>query len=154
MADLNEKLIECVLDHIETHPDEYNQNLWAHIEDQHQDGTYCGTAGCFAGWACLLSTPVESWVDKFVRFLKFQGDPVPKGMDNSKYIQATATEKLGLRDTEASHLFDGASGNPKADIPLIKQRLNNIRRSRGLAEVDYAARDAARAKAKAAGGNK
>jgi hypothetical protein len=148
MADLNEKLIECVLDHIETHPDEYNQNFWCQIADQHQDGEYCGTAGCFAGWAVLLSCPVEKWKG-------LPHDTASKDAEGNYYPQGYYYEKgrkaLGLTNDEASHLFRSANGIPAYDIPRIKQRLNNIRKGRGLAEVDYAARDAARARAKAAG---
>jgi hypothetical protein len=59
MPELNEKLIACVLEHIENHPEEYEQNDWLSVLDLREDGEYCGTRGCFAGWAVALSTPVE-----------------------------------------------------------------------------------------------
>ena len=122
---LNEKLIQCVLDHIENQPDEYDQNVWAIINGDEKD-EYCGTVGCFAGWACMLTTPTSQW----------------KYLGNWENI---AAEKLGLARDE-HYLFGGVDGaNSKAAvIGVIKNRLNRIRRERGLPEVDYAAVAAAK----------
>lgn len=40
----NAELAYRVLDHIDAHPDSWNQGDW-----------WCGTTGCFAGWAVTLS---------------------------------------------------------------------------------------------------
>jgi hypothetical protein len=40
----NAELAYRVLDHIDAHPEQWNQKRW-----------WCGTSGCFAGWAVTLS---------------------------------------------------------------------------------------------------
>src|SRR5437763_16587458 len=98
MPQLNEKLIACVLEHIEKHPDEYDQNRWCWLKDEQQDGEYCGTTGCVAGWAVLLSTPVEGWKD------------MPSSRVNtiemSRFYRDKAASLLGLTYDEANRLFD------------------------------------------------
>ena len=138
VPELNEKLIECVLDHIETHPDEYNQNIWGWVADQGCDGEMCGTQGCFAGWAVFLSTPVGEWKDQF-------------GMgESSPYlIPERARKLLGLTILESNILFRYSDYPAKStrNVAMMKQRLNVIRAGRGLPEVDYAERDRQKAAA-------
>lgn len=45
----NAELAYRVLDHIDAHPESWDQNIWVARRPE------CGTAACFAGWACLLS---------------------------------------------------------------------------------------------------
>lgn len=117
---LNEKLIACVLQHIEAHPEEYYQNWWVKIRGDVQN-EWCGTQGCFAGWTMLLSTPIEQW----------------KSLDDCLWRQSTintAARKLGLTDDEASKLFSSVNScsNKQATIAIIKERLRAIRCGRGL----------------------
>lgn len=44
----NAELAYRVLDHIDAHPKLWDQGQWVAKAE-------CGTAACFAGWACLLS---------------------------------------------------------------------------------------------------
>jgi hypothetical protein len=44
----NAELAYRVLDHIDAHPEQWNQGVYIGPAD-------CGTAACFAGWAVLLS---------------------------------------------------------------------------------------------------
>jgi hypothetical protein len=44
----NAELAYRVLDHIDAHPEQWDQGIWIRESD-------CGTAGCFAGWAVLLA---------------------------------------------------------------------------------------------------
>jgi len=127
---LNEKLIACVLDHIERHPDEYNQNTWCRLVDQENDGEFCGTAGCFAGWAVLLSTPVAEW-EKMQKYCDQSG---------VEDWQQRAMKLLGLTGDE-TFLFQSVPGHwtPQMAVAVIKKRLNSIRLQRGLPTVDYAA---------------
>jgi hypothetical protein len=67
MSDLkpNAVLGWAVMDHIETRPELWDQGRWIGKSD-------CGTAGCYAGWATLLSGAEpdfwadSSWVDTVV----------------------------------------------------------------------------------------
>lgn len=48
MTTPNTQLAYAVLDHIDAHPEQWNQATW-------WKQTECGTAGCFAGWAVALT---------------------------------------------------------------------------------------------------
>jgi hypothetical protein len=116
MPELNEKLIACVLRHIEANPDEYDQNTWFSLRDTAHDQSYCGTTACFAGWACLLSKDVTKWADR-----------------RQESVRVEATALLGLTDYEASTLFGGVTGDdPVHNLGVVKERLRTIRRQRGL----------------------
>jgi hypothetical protein len=116
MPELNEKLIACVLRHIEANPDEYDQNTWCSLRDAAHDQSYCGTTACFAGWAVLLSRDVSEWA-------------APRQHD----IRHEAQRLLGLTDYEAGTLFSGVSGDdPVYNLGVVKERLRTIRRQRGL----------------------
>lgn len=119
---LNDKLIDCVVRHIEAFPEEYNQNEWCNLWDTAHDQTYCGTEACFAGWTVLLSTP-KPWV---------RGATVPFD------IKEAAAQKLGLNANEATHLFAPAPDRAYVRDPeVVKQRLRNIRMWRGLPPREY-----------------
>lgn len=47
----NAELAYKVLDHIDAHPESWVQDSW-----------WCGTGGCFAGWAVKLSGEDPGWV--------------------------------------------------------------------------------------------
>jgi hypothetical protein len=116
MPELNEKLIACVLRHIEANPDEYDQNTWCSLRDKEQDRSYCGTTACFAGWTVLLSKDVSEWA-------------APR----QYAIRIEAQQLLGLTDYEAASLFAGVNNDdPVENLALIKERLRHIRWRRGL----------------------
>lgn len=48
MSTPNAELAYRVLDHIDAHPEQWRQSVYIGPAE-------CGTAACFAGWACLLS---------------------------------------------------------------------------------------------------
>lgn len=52
----NATLAYRVLDHIDAHPDQWNQGLYIGPAD-------CGTVACFAGWTCLLSGEKAAYID-------------------------------------------------------------------------------------------
>lgn len=47
MTTPNAALAYQVLDHLDAHPQQWNQSRWIGKAE-------CGTVACFAGWACLL----------------------------------------------------------------------------------------------------
>ncbi len=108
----NAALAYAVLDHIDAHPEQWNQNEW-----------WCRTGGCFAGWTCVLS-----------------GDePVHDGCTwqaGGRDVSERAAELLGFDDEEEMHdtafaalghpgdefdLFNG--GNDRADLGRIVEAL-------------------------------
>jgi hypothetical protein len=65
----NAELAYRVLDHIDAHPEQWNQGLWVTKVE-------CGTAACFAGWACLLSGEKPD-SDELLGVLLRSGMPIP-----------------------------------------------------------------------------
>lgn len=53
----NAELAYKVLDHIDAHPESWDQANWITLTD-------CGTAACFAGWTCLLSGDEPTWLGR------------------------------------------------------------------------------------------
>lgn len=91
----NAELAYRVLDHIDAHPEQWNQRWWfTQLE--------CGTAACFAGWACILSGDQPRVTDaddegEFSTVIR------PDGLlDN---VEDRAEALLGLDDRRSSMLF-------------------------------------------------
>lgn len=53
----NAELAWRVIDHIDAHPEQWWQLQWI----SRSGGSDCRTAGCFAGWACMLSGDKPHW---------------------------------------------------------------------------------------------
>jgi hypothetical protein len=64
----NAGLAYAVLDHIDAHPEQWDQDVWMGKAD-------CGTIACFAGWVCLLSGE-EPDFDEWMELL--DGKSVPE----------------------------------------------------------------------------
>jgi hypothetical protein len=144
MAELNEKLLSCVLEHIEREVQEgsgkYNQNNWGRIdwtlvdkalaegEDTSIDQTKCGTAACVAGWACMLSTPLGEW---------------RRLMSHNYFDWPTEGQKrLGLTALEADYLFTATdSGRGHEQLEIVKGRIRVIRECREKGVLLYAHKD-------------
>lgn len=103
---LNEKLIACVLEHIKQHPEEWEQGTWLDINGCRQDN-WCGTVGCFAGWAVALSTPESQWPP------------------DTYYIRDRAAELLGITPNEAMLLFRASN-----TMGRLREYLNQFRKAR------------------------
>lgn len=82
----NAELAYAVLDHIDAHPDEWDQRRWA-----------CGSTACFAGWAVRLSGEEISSANR-VRI-----GPNPLDVAN---VGTRAAQLLGFRSE--SHMNDVA----------------------------------------------
>jgi hypothetical protein len=92
----NAELAYKVLDHIDTNPEQWNQTDWI----TKGDGEDCGTAGCFAGWACMLS----GWKPYFVDQYRTRTGLVMIGGRDSM-IAERAPDLLGISYTQADDLF-------------------------------------------------
>jgi hypothetical protein len=96
---INVPLLLRTLEHIEAHPEEWNQEKW-----------HCGSAYCFAGHAATLSGAV---------FVTTPGDPDPDdtihvlgpGDDKPHAVYYYAAGALGLDPygRAADRLFDGSN---------------------------------------------
>lgn len=108
---INVPLLRKTLEHIEAHPEEWDQGDWRlRVE---REG-FCGTAYCFAGTAANLHgaewripAPAD-WQDDDMRIVTPEG-----GM----HVEYYAQEILGLNFNQADMLFDG--GNDLADLRRI-----------------------------------
>ena len=96
----NDELIGKVLNHIELHPEEWDQGAW-----------FCGTTACFAGRALLMSgyRIIDTYVEPPANAHLF--DPLhreemvdPEGNVVLDYSVA-ARRILGLSDIQAVRLF-------------------------------------------------
>jgi hypothetical protein len=119
MPVLNEKLIDCVLNHIEHNKKDYYQNDWIRLKGC-QENDWCGTQACFAGWTVLLTTPVEGWHSRYQQMWRFRS------------VSEEAQTKLGLTVGEAEYLFNPASGSALVDTVVIKHRIDIIKMRRAL----------------------
>lgn len=133
---LNDKLINCVLEHIEREvkrkSNKYDQNNWGVVdwdlvdkavesEDTSIDQRMCGSHGCFAGWACMLSMPLSQWR----KVIDGEGTG-----SNFEWAEEGA-KRLGLTPDERSFLFGGTNHKGgKAQLAVIKRRIRVIRESR------------------------
>jgi hypothetical protein len=76
----NAELAYRVLDQIDAHPERWDQKRW-----------WCGTSGCFAGWAVVLSDGEDAMMN---------GSYVRVG-DRKVHTQIRAFELLGISDDSA-----------------------------------------------------
>lgn len=101
----NVDLLTRTLAHIEAHPEQWDQTMWA------TRGS-CGTSYCFAGWAVALSGGKPNFADDFAA-------DVREGVDDSyhvlagsipgiteTYYGAVARQLLGLEPYQSNELFD------------------------------------------------
>ncbi len=113
MPELNTQLLQEVVDYIETHPEEWDQDSWAN------KGT-CGTTLCFAGTTALLDPQVEFiWMNRgeysvAIDIVKDDGD-----WDE---IEEYAQRRLGLTNREAYTLFHYT----RTDLEQLKLTIKNI----------------------------
>jgi hypothetical protein len=101
----NVELLQRTMQHIKDHPKQHRQGM---VMD------YCGTAGCFIGWAALLS----GWSVQRVRF--------------APMVECGA-ELLGLTQIETMILFDAENTMPMLEL-MVKDLVNGDK-LRGI--VDY-----------------
>jgi hypothetical protein len=99
----NTALLERVMQHILDNPEQHKQDIW--VND-------CGTAACFAGWACLLS----GWLSA-QDYLNVVRD------EERREVKPAAMDALGLTPWEAERLFD--AGNTRDRLALMVKDLVN-----------------------------
>lgn len=94
----NVELLQQTMQHIKDHPEQHDQHIWVNS---------CGTAGCFAGWAALLS----GW---FIEDLRYYGD----------FRWTTfGRELLDLTPDEAFKLFCSSNTVPMLEL-MVKDLVN------------------------------
>lgn len=97
----NAELAYAVLDQIDAHPETWVQTTWI-------KKTECGTAGCFAGWAVLLSGIQPAYLTNLSDSTSY----VEVGEESAR-IDRTAEDLLGGRYVDEGDedyeqdLFDG-----------------------------------------------
>jgi hypothetical protein len=100
---VNLDLLKEIHQKITTTPEGWDQEVWAAQRE-------CGTSYCIAGWACVLSGYKVNFENAEP---DFYGGREVTTLDNGEYIDAKASELLGLDDWQANVLFYSTS-NPVA----------------------------------------
>lgn len=95
----NLPLLREILAYIDEHPEQHNQDWWAHAEEG------CGTTYCVAGWAVHLRGYSIEWAP--FGDGEYQADYCRDVNGDRRLIGAAAMELLGLTDGEATQLFTG-----------------------------------------------
>lgn len=111
----NLPLLRKVLDHIDAHPDEWNQGAWI----QRTATSSCGTAACIAGWACLINGDQPDFANDYA-----QGSHTPVvTLDDgaSATVAERAQQLLGLTNNERLDLFH--SKNDRFDVRRFAGRI-------------------------------
>lgn len=105
IPDLNVALLSKVMDHIEAHPEEHNQDEWA-------VSTPCGTAFCFAGHAVNMTMqPQDRFL--FLATMDKQAAMSVRISGEDRPIAQEARRVLGLTRTEAATMFSGSNTREK-----------------------------------------
>lgn len=105
---LNQDLARKIKDKITTERVLLNQNVWVstladNVDENGEliDGT-CGTTGCVAGWACMLTNNPIDWSNaETLTGNKLQASRVKGG----QWIEEVATRELGLDRYQVVTLF-------------------------------------------------
>jgi hypothetical protein len=105
---VNTQLLEQVMTHIEDHPEQHDQSVWV---DE------CGTAACFAGWACLLS----GW--QVGPRWDFNGPLISPDTLIEKDTPEAAVDLLGIDIYDADRLFDARNTLPMLAL-MVKDLMN------------------------------
>lgn len=101
---VNIQLLEDTMQHIKDHEEDWNQGLW-----------WCGTSGCFAGWACALS---GEYTAKQLRAMASDG-----------ITPSAAQRQLGLDLAQitgdgGAYLFSGINSLPMLEL-MVKDLVND-----------------------------
>ena len=111
----NVELLEKVWRHIEDHPESHYQQIWMNT---------CGTAGCFAGWACALAEGVVN---------DFQKPSWTTLLDGKwLHVEDAATKLLGITNEEGEIMFAGTNTREQLGL-MVKDLIDG----NDITEIDY-----------------
>lgn len=122
MPERNVELLEKTMQYIQDHPEQHAQESWMHA-------TECGTAACFAGWACLLAGLEQVQGTGFATRSTVRSGPLTltkaykTNVGEVVSIPSEAAAQLGLTEREAGILFD--AGNTVDELKLMVKKLVN-----------------------------
>lgn len=112
MSQLNIELFKKIREKIAAVPEAYDQEQYGRAAEN----APCGTAGCIAGWACVLGDAMPIDLMRHARI----GDPINAERELYKIIPEQAAELLCLSPEEAAVLFtstpEGGYGEDDDDV--------------------------------------
>lgn len=129
---LNVALLKQIVKHLREEPKRYNQSNWGkRVEVTEPGAPACGTQGCIAGWATLLSVPQELWTNLFAGGV-FYPLAVEDGggwlRDLHKSAASNVAQRLlGLTDEEAYGLFSANNQSSKRGEAGVAEATRKIR---------------------------
>lgn len=97
----NAELAWRVIDHIDAHPELWQQGQWiANAE--------CGTVACFAGWACLLSGEKPQAEGDLLGIMLRSGLPIPDKAEELLQASRFVTSRVDgeLEDEDLFHEYN------------------------------------------------
>lgn len=106
----NAELAYQVLDHIDAHPEQWNQGLYIGRRE-------CGTVACFAGWTVLLAThAVPAYSDDTC-----SQTGIVRVNDRALDVSDYAAELLGIGFVDGDYLF--SPSNNRTDLGQLVDEL-------------------------------
>ena len=119
---VNVELLEQTMQYINDHPEQHNQATWL---------TDCGTASCFAGWACHLSGWNLFYKVESVGTVNVAGEFTPVALSTAMArkdertcnVADAASSELGITWDDRVVLF--AAGNSRDVLNLMVKDLVN-----------------------------
>lgn len=112
---INVELMQEVMQQIKDHPEQHRQAWWFTLE-----GPDCGTAMCFAGWACVLS----GWQPVFINSLS-RAEKVRKDGE-LRETGRVAAELLGLEMRGDSYPYLFSTEHTIDDLErMVKELIND-----------------------------
>lgn len=100
----NITLLHEVLDKIKANPEGWFQGYWAQKRFD-EEGEFCGTAYCFAGWTCVMSG-YEILFSEMYSYANMVNGAADGG---SQSIASAAMHLLDIDERTADELFEGCN---------------------------------------------
>lgn len=114
----NVELLERTMQFLIDHPELHKQEEWT-------VGTECGTAGCFFGWACMLSglEPIKNLRVGHASTYVFRDDGIEVGAREYINVRNEAERLLGLTREESYDLSRGTNSREMLQL-MVKDLVN------------------------------
>lgn len=115
---VNTEVLEAVLTHIKDHPEEHDQAIYFCSSEDGcwtDNGTWCGTAACFAGWTAIKYAQEYGYQPR----ARYSRTFVKGGRE--RHVSEVAEDILGLSESDAGWLF--CAYNTIEDLEVMVKNL-------------------------------
>ncbi len=127
---MNTKLLRRIKSVIKAEPKRLDMGAWTY-RNVRRSGPPCGTVGCIAGWAVLLSTKGRNNKERYEN-----ADPSDWAGEGRRLLKLDAGEAhklffVGCWPYELHEAYDDAYGDPKARAKITCERIDRFIESKG-----------------------